>query len=385
MEQWCGYLEDRYSEPDVPRFISPLTRASMAIMDSECPNKSAFHPSKLFQYITAACLALGLVLLVYGWMHVSSEPVVLERYSITYVFLLAGIAGVVVFLAWLLWRPTKRIVHLAYNIFTLIAATMIAVGCVEAGLRVLNPWGMEFFHTLPYHMQGMVDHPQLGYVHPKSITYKLGAKTVALNAHGLRDEEIPYAKPAGEKRILALGDSVTFGWGVDQGKGFCDHMESLLNSSKDDITWQVINAGVNGYNSIQEVTYLRIEGMRYNPDVVILTYVRNDVDAIFDPNPVTWRRYPSWPSSLPEMLDRLRSLSFLYQVTSLFARLQEVNSIEKGQPKASRRLSPALLYMDNPPYILRFDLESCEGAECLVWQRKFLASSVSLMRCSVLS
>lgn len=178
-------------------------------------------------------------------------------------------------------------------------------------------------------MQGMVDHPQLGYVHPKSVSYELGANRVELNSHGLRDEEVLYAKEPDERRVLVLGDSVTFGWGVNQGKTFSDRMEPLLSAETGN-KWQVINAGVNGYNSEQEATYLRIEGMQYSPDIVILVYVDNDIDAVFDPNVTTWRRYPNWPESFPQLLERLRSLSYLYQLTWLFSRMQDVDEHAGG-------------------------------------------------------
>ena len=57
---------------------------------------------------------------------------------------------------------------------------------------------------------------------------------------------------------------------------------------------------------------------------MLLVYVANDVDPVFDPNPVRWRRYPTWPSSLPELLDRARSVSYLYQTTKLFRRMNEL-------------------------------------------------------------
>jgi lysophospholipase L1-like esterase len=173
-------------------------------------------------------------------------------------------------------------------------------------------------------MQEMVDDPMLGYKHPASVAYSLGSNLVELNSHGLRDDEIPYDKPVGEKRILVLGDSVTFGWGISQGETFSDRMEYFLNELSGR-RWQVINSGVNGYNTEQEATYLRIEGMRYLPDFVLLVYVSNDMRPIIDPNETTWRRYPSWPSSLPEAMGRLRQLSFLFQVTTLFARVRQMD------------------------------------------------------------
>jgi len=287
------------------------------------------RPGSGFFAITFVLLMLSLTVLGYGLLHKSSVPQILGRYSISYAILLTGIALVVVLLGMVLWRQTPVLIRWAGNVYAFLISALIALGLAETGLRVFRPWGIEYFHTLPYHMQGMVDHPQLGYVHPKSVSYELGTNRVELNSHGLRDEEVLYAKEPDERRVLVLGDSVTFGWGVNQGKTFSDHMEPLLSAETGN-KWQVINAGVNGYNSEQEATYLRIEGMQYSPDIVILVYVDNDIDAVFDPNVTTWRRYPNWPESFPQLLERLRSLSYLYQLTWLFSRMQDVDEHAGG-------------------------------------------------------
>ena len=73
----------------------------------------------------------------------------------------------------------------------------------------------------------------------------------------------------------------------------------------------------------------------FQPDIVLLVYVGNDVEPIFDPNVVTWRRYPTWPSSLPEFLERTRSLSYLYQTTKLFQRMAELRPPDAGAPRRS--------------------------------------------------
>jgi predicted transcriptional regulator len=231
---------------------------------------------------------------------------------------------------WALWKTPSVLVRILTNTYVFAGSLTVSLLLLEIGLRVVNPWGMDFFHWLPYHMQGMVDHPELGYVHPKSVSYHLGPNMVTLNSQGLRDKEIPHDKPPGERRILLLGDSVTFGWGVSDGEPFADQMEPLLKSSTKR-NWEVINAGVNGYNTEQEDTYFRIEGVRYKPDVVILTYLGNDLEAVIDPNVTTWRRYPAWPSSLPEALSRLTSLSYTYQAVHMFVRARQLAALRAGE------------------------------------------------------
>jgi hypothetical protein len=283
-----------------------------------------------FRLVTGAvAIALG-SLLVLGLFHESSTPAVLSRWGIGYACFLALVLISFLVCLWGLWKPPLWLVSGLTNLYVLSASLLVSLILVEVGLRIVNPWGMDFFHWLPYHMQGMIDHPQLGYVHPRSVSYRLGHNPVRLNAQGLRDREIPYEKPDGEKRILLLGDSVTFGWGVSQGESFGDQMEPLLESSSGR-RWEVINAGVNGYNTEQEAIYFRIEGLRYEPDIVIVTYLENDIESIIDPNIVTWRRYPAWPSSLPEALGRLKSLSYSYQLAGMFIRARQLAAQRAGE------------------------------------------------------
>lgn len=287
-------------------------------------DKPSGKAGRVFYVVTAIFFLLVLATLVFGLMHKSSQPQIFGRYSLAYASILAALFATAFYLGWVFWKGGPRLIRWSGNLYALIFSTIIVLFSVEWGLRVFNPFGIDFFHNLPYHMQGMVDDPSLGYKQPSSVGYWLGTNRVELNSHGLREDEIPYNKPAGEKRILMLGDSVTFGWGVSQGETFSDRLEYLLNELPGD-SWQVINSGVNGYNTEQESTYLRIEGMRYSPDFVLLVYVSNDMCPIIDPNETTWRRYPSWPSSLPEVMDRLRELSFLSQMTKLFIRMEQMD------------------------------------------------------------
>ncbi len=281
-----------------------------------------FRPSRTFSLFTGALAGVLSLTLLFALTHVSSEPRILGRYSAGYFTLLLGLTTGVGTLAWLLVAPRPAAVRWAGNVYALLVSTILTIAAVEVALRLANPWGIELFSLLPYHMQGMVDHPQLGYVHPQSTSYRLGRNRVSLNSHGFRDDEMPLEKPPGERRILVLGDSVTFGWGVDQGEDFPARLEALLRKQQGG-AWQVINSGVNGYNSQQQAEFFATKGIRFQPDIVLLVYVANDVDPVFDPNETTWRRYPTWPSSLPELLDRARSLSYLYQTTKLFERMSE--------------------------------------------------------------
>ncbi len=106
-----------------------------------------------------------------------------------------------------------------------------------------------------------------------------GGVAVRINAHGLRGPELDYAKPAGRKRILFLGDSVTFGYRVGYDDTFVAHAQRLLRARG--MPAEAINAGVGGYSPWQQGIYLRREGVRFDPDLVVVSFVLNDVVDYF--------------------------------------------------------------------------------------------------------
>jgi hypothetical protein len=99
---------------------------------------------------------------------------------------------------------------------------------------------------------------------------------VTINSQGLRDREIPYEKEASTRRILMLGDSTTAAMQVELEETFVKQLESELN--EDTGSWEVINAGVNAYGTDNELLFYRLEGQKYDPDIVFLNmYLANDV------------------------------------------------------------------------------------------------------------
>jgi len=93
------------------------------------------------------------------------------------------------------------------------------------------------------------------------------------NAQGLRDGEHAYARPPGVKRVVVLGDSFTFGVGVDYGERFTELLERE--------GLELINLGVNAYGTDQEVRRYELDGARYEADLVLLvTFLGNDLEDI---------------------------------------------------------------------------------------------------------
>ncbi len=104
---------------------------------------------------------------------------------------------------------------------------------------------------------------------------------VKINGKGLRGPELDYAKPDGVIRILYLGDSVTFGDGLESYEQTFPYVIESIFKSKFKTPIETINAGVSGYDAGQEYIYLSREGIKYSPDLVVVAFNLNDVTEKF--------------------------------------------------------------------------------------------------------
>ena len=93
-----------------------------------------------------------------------------------------------------------------------------------------------------------------------------------INSHGLRDRDVPYERQ-GKFRILVLGDSFTEGLQVEQEETFERGLERRLGDGV-----EVLNAGVSGYGTDNELLYFTREGWKYHADLVLLVFnTSNDI------------------------------------------------------------------------------------------------------------
>src|SRR5271157_3292138 len=117
-------------------------------------------------------------------------------------------------------------------------------------------------------------HPTRGWaVMPdiKNMTPFGKGKFVNTNSKGLRgNTEYEYARTPGKQRILVLGDSFTFGTDVSDDETYSHYLESDLPNT------EVLNLGVQGYGQDQMLLYLKEEGVKYHPDIVILGFAFMD-------------------------------------------------------------------------------------------------------------
>ena len=120
------------------------------------------------------------------------------------------------------------------------------------------------------------------------------------NSLGFRDSR-EYALPKAPNtfRIVVLGDSVTFGHGSVYEHTYPLLLEQRLKAWRPSVDWQVWNLGVPGYDSAQELTTLLTDGPRYQPDLVVVGFLENDVFGLLDvPPPSRWRTLKSSAASM---------------------------------------------------------------------------------------
>ena len=129
-----------------------------------------------------------------------------------------------------------------------------------------------------------------------AVTFKEVA--VRTNEVGFRGPPLPPPGPPARDtvRILGLGDSVMFGWGVELEDCFLSVLGRMLAEAHPELGIEIINTGVPGYNTVMEVEAFKIKGLALEPDIVLIDHVNNDLDP------------PNFIPQRPEVLDALALL-----------------------------------------------------------------------------
>jgi hypothetical protein len=155
----------------------------------------------------------------------------------------------------------------------LVLGTLVAFAIVEGLVLLLYeeqvkfprhvveaPWGLRY------------NDPGSEYRHKSAD----GTWQFRINQQGMRDDrDFAYEKPPGVMRIVSLGDSFTIGYEVDVDRTFSAVLERELTDAGYDV--DVLNAGVSGFSNAEEALYLERELLKYDPDVVVLSYFINDL------------------------------------------------------------------------------------------------------------
>ena len=110
------------------------------------------------------------------------------------------------------------------------------------------------------------------------ITYQIQTN----EKHLRRAKNLPYEKPENTFRILCLGDSILFGFGANNEETFTYYLEKILNKKFRGTTFEVINAAAPGWGLLEYYLFLKNEGYKYSPDLIITTTFIDDVTHLPD-------------------------------------------------------------------------------------------------------
>ena len=170
------------------------------------------------------------------------------------------------------------------NFALFISALAFAVLACEGMFYFLNkdsaPPEIETINTMPSgeRLDFFKYHPVYGFSGTPNISKQLYGKYVTHNSRGYRGPELDYVKAAGTRRVVFVGDSQTWGWGVSDNETISHFTGQLLNERTADAKYEVVNLGASGFGIDQSYLRLLMEGMRYQPDHVVFTYFAdNDV------------------------------------------------------------------------------------------------------------
>jgi lysophospholipase L1-like esterase len=149
---------------------------------------------------------------------------------------------------------------------------MVVMGGAEFGLRTAD-WPKP---------DGSFEHNEPFWVTPAGLSSKVyahkesgGSFVVSSNIDGLRAPLHDPEKGPDTWRVMALGCSTTFGWGVDDAQSYPARLQQLI-AEQGHANVEVINGGQPGYTSFQGRWLWEETLHRYAPDVVLIGYVVQD-------------------------------------------------------------------------------------------------------------
>jgi len=169
-------------------------------------------------------------------------------------------------------QAMRGLKNIMVNVFLVTVGLFVGLLVIEIGVRVAGVYRFPMDDFIQRH-------PELGWSHVpnKEGYWTIGNEhiPVKINSKGLRDREYSYEKEEGTFRILVLGDSFTEGLQVPVEDTFCKVLEIELNRTEK--KFEVINAGFPGVGTDYELLFMRREGWKYRPDLVILSFFGNDI------------------------------------------------------------------------------------------------------------
>jgi lysophospholipase L1-like esterase len=181
-------------------------------------------------------------------------------------------------------RPTPLTARRLFPVVALAIGLLAAIGLAESMLRLWVWIGVPASNGFIRFMKTAEGLPGRGRLFRPSGDPSLGIECVPnsrrghirINSWGFRGDEVGERPAPGVVRIAMVGDSETFGAALPEEKTLPGCLAATLNAAKGPGRYEVLNLGVPGYNTRQELRVVETRLPRLHPDIVILYYVLND-------------------------------------------------------------------------------------------------------------
>lgn len=175
-------------------------------------------------------------------------------------------------------RPNgrKTLRRLLLKLSLLILSICATLALLEIGVRIAKPQDLEFwdsstFRRLEATSPHFVENIPNGHAHFSGVP-------VVINRYGLRGDEIAIAKKPNTVRILVVGDSITFGYGIPVESTYAKVLERLLNTeAAGKMQYEVLNAGTLGGSLTDYHHLLTQKAETLQPDIVLVGLNLNDI------------------------------------------------------------------------------------------------------------
>lgn len=218
-------------------------------------------------------LVVSFTIMLFAFFHKSANPV-FWIWSAQYFLLLVLSTGFLLLCAFLYLKadklgPVYCIYILCIYIFSFFLADFI-MGSINYYSRERSLDHPIYHHKL---------RPGKYKLFSSEGLYPASIKDLSVTSIGIRShKEISAAKKKDHFRIMVLGDSFAEGVHVNDDETFCYLLEGRLNSSgKNRVEYEVLNCGVGSYVPLLEYLYLKTDGMKLDPDIVLLFFDMSDL------------------------------------------------------------------------------------------------------------
>ena len=217
----------------------------------------------------------------------------------------------------------------------------------ELVARVAEPGPFRWYDISPYEKVTNLPH-----IHRRNARVQWDGSSYEIDSHGWRGAEFQPDFAADELRVVAIGDSCTFGKGVEESDTWPRQLErelqARLGASR---RVRVANLGVNGYSSRDYLEVLETQALALKPHFVIVGYCLNDfpnalkqVDAAVYQGKDTLRAQLSW--DLREQLGKLALFRWLRASYYEVNRERDLEQVERLAEKLTGDSTGAMATME---------------------------------------